>query len=231
MSSFLITRPTTEAEVSARKLEHMGHRAIFAPMLRVEPISFEIPDEKRTIILTSKNGARHGLANIGNKNRSIFAVAEQTAEEARSLGFTNITVGPGAARQLVPILLECGLKQKRAYVHLCGTMVSYNIADVLRDAGLDAVSTVTYQTIPNRIFSPSVQEEIENGAIENVLFYSPRTATIFEEAISENNKHAWLSKLNAYCLSNRVADNLLGPWKTINAAVLPTEKALFSLLS
>lgn len=230
MSTFLITRPITEAEPTGAKLERMGFRAAYAPMLRVEPVSFEIPDEKRSLIITSKNGARFGLANIGNKGRPLFAVGEQTAAEARALGFTNITVGPGTARQLVPLLLECGLTQKREYAHLCGSVVSYNIASVLQDAGLDAVSTVTYQTVPNRVFSPSVQEEIDMGEIENVLFYSPRTATIFEEAISENDKHDWLPNLNAYCLSNRIADDLLGPWKTINAAVLPTEKALLSLL-
>lgn len=230
MSSYLITRPAAEAEKSGTKLERLGFQPSYAPMLRVEPVSFEIPDETRSLIITSKNGARYGLANIGNKGRPIFAVGEQTAQEARDLGFTNITVGPGTARKLVPLLLECGLSQKRDYAHLCGSVVSYNIADVLRNAGLDAVSVVTYQTLPNRVFSPSVQEEIESGEIENVLFYSPRTATIFEEAISENNKHEWLPKLNAYCLSNRVADSLLGPWKTIQAAVLPTEKALFSLL-
>lgn len=230
MSNFLITRPIAEAEKTGAKLERMGYRAIYAPMLRVEPISFEIPEDERTLIVTSLNGARYGLANIGNKSRPIFAVAEKTAAEARALGFNNITVGPGTARQLVPLLLECGLTQKRAYTHLCGSVISYNIASVLRDAGLDAENTVTYQTLPNRVFSPSVEEEIEMGEIENVLFYSPRTATIFEEAISENNKHDWLPKLNAYCLSNRIADELLGPWKSISAAVLPTEKALLSLL-
>lgn len=230
MKSFLVTRPIAEAEKTGTKLENMGHRAIYAPMLRVEAVSFEIPDEERSLIITSKNGARFGLANIGNKGRPLFAVGEQTAAEARELGFKNITVGPGTARKLVPMLLECGVSQKRAYTHLCGSVVSYNIADVLRDAGIDATSTVTYQTLPNRVFSPSVQEEIDSGEIQDVLFYSPRTATIFEEAISENNKHDWLPKLNAYCLSNRVADNLLGPWNTIQAAVLPTEKALFSLL-
>ncbi len=230
MSSFLVTRPIAEAEKTGAKLERLGFRATYAPMLRVEPVSFEIPEETRSLIVTSRNGARFGLANIGNKSRPIFAVGEQTAAEARALGFNNITVGPGTARKLVPLLLECGVSQKREYAHLCGSVVSYNIASVLRDAGIDAESTVTYQTLPNRVFSPSVQEEIEMGEIENVLFYSPRTATIFEEAISENNKHDWLPKLNAYCLSNRIADNLLGPWKTISAAVLPTEKALLSLL-
>ncbi len=230
MKTILITRPTEEASETGAKLEALGHRVMYAPMLQVSPVSFEIPDETRTLVITSKNGARYGLSNIGKKDRPVFAVAEQTAAVARELGFTNITVGPGTARQLVPMLLECGDQQKRDYSHLCGSELSYNIASVLRDAGLDAENKVTYQTVPNRSFSPAVQEAVDMNEIDAVLFYSPRTATIFEEAISECGLHNWLPKLEAYCLSERVADNLLGPWKKITKSILPNEKSLFGLI-
>ncbi|MFC3052188.1 uroporphyrinogen-III synthase [Kordiimonas pumila] len=229
MSTFLMTRPADEARKSGQKLESLGHRVVYAPMIKIEQVSFELPDESRSLIITSKNGARYGLPNISNKGRPIFAVGDQTALEARALGFTNVTTGPGTARQLIPLLLECGISQKREYTHLCGNNIAYDIADVLRQEGLDANNTVTYQAVPNRVFSPSVQEEMEHGTIDGVLFYSPRTATIFEETVSESDCHHWLPKLDAYCFSNRVADELLGPWKTISSAVLPTEKALFSL--
>jgi len=229
MKTFLVTRPSTEAKVTGHKLEALGHSVLYAPMLNIAPVSFEIPDETRSIIVTSKNGARFGLANIGEKGRPIYAVGEQTAAVAREMGFTNITVGPGTARKLVPLLLECGETTKRDYVHLCGNEIAYNICDVLKDEGIDAVNTVTYQTTPNRSFSPAVMESMDMGEIDAVLFYSPRTATIFEEAISETGHHDWLPKLDAYCLSPRVSDELMGPWRTVQRAVMPTEKALFRL--
>jgi len=229
MKTFLITRPNTESKATANKLEMMGHRAVFAPMLNIDPISFEIPDETRSLIITSKNGARFGLANIGEKSRPIFAVGEQTAAVVRDMGFTNITVGPGTARKLVPLLLECGITQKRDYAHLCGNDVAYNICSVLKEEGIDATQVVTYQTTPNRSFSPAIEEAMDMGEIDAVLFYSPRTATIFEEAISETGHHDWLSKLDAYCLSPRVSDELIGPWRSVQYAILPTEKALFGL--
>jgi uroporphyrinogen-III synthase len=229
MKTFLITRPNTEAKPTGDKLETMGHRVLYAPMLKIDPISFEIPHESRSLILTSKNGARFGLANIGDKDRAIFAVGEQTAAVARAMGFTNITVGPGTARKLVPLLLECGINQKREYAHLCGNEIAYNISAVLSDEGIDAVNTVTYQTLPNRSFNMAVEEAMNEGKVDSVLFYSPRTATIFEEAISETGHHDWLPQLDAYCLSPRVADELMGPWRSIKNAILPTEKALFGL--
>ncbi|WP_417456525.1 uroporphyrinogen-III synthase [Kordiimonas sp.] len=231
MSTVLVTRPIDEANPTAEKLEAMGHTVIIAPMIQIDPVSFEIPSEDRSLIVTSKNGARLGLANIGNKGRPIFAVGEQTAEEARALGFTNVTVGPGTARQMVPILLECGVSEKRKYTHLGGTNISYNIADVLRGEGIDAEYTVTYQARPMRSFSAGVQEAMEEGEIDMALFYSPRTATIFEEAAAEYGRSDWLNKMDAACLSTRVAENLIGPWRSVRYAIIPTEKALFSLLS
>ena len=230
MSTILLTRPLDEASVTAEKLEAMGHTVVIAPMVQIDPVSFEIPGDDRSLIVTSKNGARYGLANIANKGRPVYAVGDQTAEEARKLGFTNVVTGPGTARQMVPILLECGLSEKRKYVHLCGTNISYNIADVLRGEGLDAKTTVTYQARPLRSFSAGVQEAMEEGEIDTALFYSPRTATIFEEATAEYGRSDWLSKMNALCLSTRVAENLIGPWRTVNYAIIPTEKALLSMV-
>lgn len=230
MTTILVTRPIEEASATAEKLEAMGHRVVTAPMLTVEPVSFEIPDENRSLIITSKNGARLGLVNIGNKSRPIFAVGEKTADEIRALGFTNVTVGPGTARQMIPLLLECGVTEKRKYTHLCGSNMAYNIAAALRDEGLDAVHTVTYQTKPARSLSMGVQEALDEGEIDVALFYSPRTATTFEEVVADYGRSDWLNKIRAVCLSTQVAGNLLGPWKSKEYAIIPTEKAVLSLL-
>ncbi|TNE64322.1 MAG: uroporphyrinogen-III synthase [Alphaproteobacteria bacterium] len=230
MSTVLVTRPLEEATPTAERLERLGHRVIIAPMIQIDPISFEIPADDRSLIITSKNGARFGLANIGNKARPIFAVGEATAAEARALGFTNITVGPGTARQMIPILLERGIAQKRKYTHLAGNEVAYNIADVLKNEGVDANTTTTYQARPMRSFSLGVQEAFDEGEISHALFYSPRTATIFEEAVADYERPDWLQRMNALALSTRVAENLIGPWKSVRYAIIPTEKALFSML-
>ncbi|WP_262693270.1 uroporphyrinogen-III synthase [Kordiimonas aquimaris] len=230
MTTILVTRPIDEATLTAEKLEAMGHSVIIAPMLQVEAVSFEIPDENRSLIITSKNAARLGLVNIGNKARPIFAVGEKTADEIRALGFTNVTVGPGTARQMIPMLLECGISEKRKYTHLCGSNLAYNIAAVLRDEGLDADHTVTYQTQPARSVSIGVQEALDAGEIDVALFYSPRTATTFEEVVADHGRSDWLRQMKAVCLSTRVADNLLGPWKSKEYAIIPTEKAVLSIV-
>ncbi|MBL4789830.1 MAG: uroporphyrinogen-III synthase [Kordiimonadaceae bacterium] len=229
MKTLLVTRPSLEAKPTGDALELKGHRAVYAPMLLISQVSFEIPDLERSLIVTSKNSVRFGLANLIKKDRPVFAVGEQTAAAARDLGFTNITVGPGTARKLLPILKECGIAQKRTYAHLCGNEVAYDICDALKQCDIDAINTVTYQTTPNNHFSPSLVEAFELGEIDGALFYSARTATIFEETIAGLGKHDWLRKIDAYCLSRRTADQLIGPWRTVKIASQPTEQAVFSL--
>lgn len=230
MSTILVTRPIDEASATAEKLEAMGHTVIIAPMIRIDPVSFEIPKEDRSLIVTSKNGARYGLANIGNKARPIFAVAEETAAEVRKLGFTNVAVGPGTVRQLMPMLLECGISEKRKYAYLCGNNISYDISSALKAEGVDSQNVVTYQSLPLRAFSAGVQEAMEEGEIDIALFYSPRTATTFEETAAEYGRSDWLNKIDAVALSTRVKEQLIGPWKSVRYAIMPTEKSVFALI-
>jgi len=230
MSTILVTRPKLEAKTTIAKLEAMGHRVISAPMIEIKRISFELPDEDRSLIISSRNGARLGLANVQNKDRPIFAVGEQTANEARKLGFTNITVGPGTARQLVPILLEAGITDKRKYSHLCGSIISYNVADALSAEGFDAENIITYQSNKVTSLSPEVQDALDAGEIDIALFYSPRTATTFEETTAEMGRSDWLTKMEAIGLSPRVAQELIGPWRSVRYAIIPTEKAILSLI-
>ncbi len=231
MSTILVTRPIDEASATAEKLEAMGHTVIIAPMIRIDPVSFEIPADNRSLIITSKNGARYGLANIGNKARPIFAVGDETAAEAVKLGFSNVAVGPGTVRQLMPMLLECGISEKRKYSYLCGNNISYDISSALEAEGIDSENVITYQSRPMRAFSAGVQEAMEAGEIDIALFYSPRTATTFEETAAEYGRSDWLSKIDAVALSTRVKEQLIGPWKSVRYAIMPTEKAMFSLLA
>lgn len=228
MSTILVTRPQTEAGATAEKITALGHKAVISSVLRVEAESFEIPAEDRSIIVTSRNGVRLGLPNIEDKDRPIFAVGEQTANEAKKLGFTNVTVGPGTAKKLVSQLADTDKSQK--YTHLCGRDLAFDVADALTGRGFDAESAVTYQTVSNQRLEKDVEDALNEGAIDVALFYSPRTATIFEETVAAYGRSDWLANMDAYCLSTRVVSNLLGPWKTKRYAVIPTEKAMLNLL-
>ncbi|WP_374765111.1 uroporphyrinogen-III synthase [Yunchengibacter salinarum] len=226
----LVTRPRIEAETTAADLERRGCDALIAPMVEVQPASFELPEETRSLIVTSKNGARHGLSMIPQKGRPVYAVGQATADECKRLGFTNVSVGPGTAKGLIPVLSESGIKVKRQYTWLSGEDTAYDIAGVLQNQGIDAERLVTYRTRAAQGFPTDVTVALDQGDVDAVLFYSARAATIFEELVSELEKTWWLKKLDAITMSARVSDNLIGPWASIRHAVLPTELSLFKLL-
>ncbi|RMB00567.1 uroporphyrinogen-III synthase [Eilatimonas milleporae] len=231
MTRVLVTRPQDEAENTATLLTKMGFDVEICSMIRVMPVSFAFPHPSRSIIVTSKNGVRHGLTNLPDRDRSIFAVGEATAAEARALGYKNVTIGPGTVKELMPMLTECGLDLKRAFAYLAGEDISYDITGALQNQGIDADTVTVYQTRPLEALPPAIIDQFAAGEIQVALFYSPRAASIFEELLAEIGKSYWLEKVDAYGLSSRVTQMLLGKWHSVQHPLMPMEKAMLAMLA
>lgn len=230
MTTVLLTRPIDDAGTSKRRLELMGHEVLVAPMMRIMPVTFAVPDQTESLIVTSANAVRHGLRNLDDRNWTVYCVGEATAEAAKAEGFSKLVVGPGTARGLMPLLLDSSGSVKRKFTHMAGEEISYDIAGALRQNGFEAKATTVYQAAPSTSVPFDVEAALNAGVISHVLFYSPRTATIFEELVADQDKHEWLHRLSALCISTRVAEMLIGPWRTIKAGILPSEQAMFKHL-
>lgn len=230
MSTILLTRPVEDVEDSKRRLELMGHEVLVAPMIRIMPVTFQMPAKEETLIITSANAVRHGLKNLEGRDWTIYCVGTATADAAREEGFTNIVEGPGTARGLMPLLLESSGAVRRSFTHLSGEDVAYNIADALRQQGFEATMTPVYRAAPVSDVPFDVEAALNAGVISHVLFYSARTATIFEEVVADQDKHYWLHTMTALGLSSRVGEALIGPWRMVKTAILPSEQAMMKLL-
>src|SRR5262249_52963887 len=67
----LVTRPEPDGERTAAALRARGHEVLLAPLLRVEPIGFALPDEAfGGVVMTSANAAR---AIAGHSRRAALA--------------------------------------------------------------------------------------------------------------------------------------------------------------
>jgi len=231
MPHVLLTRPAEEAVESRRRLEAMGYQVTVSPMIETAAVTFEMPEQGRSLVVTSKNGVRHGLRQLPHREWEVFCVGEATAEAARDEGFERVIVGSGTARGLMQELMKnSDSKVPRRFSYICGTEISYNIGDALQQRGMDAENITVYATRPAVNFSPEATEALAAGSISHVLFYSPRAASVFEELIAESAGSDVLRQLQAIALSTRIVSNLLGPWQEIHHAIVPTEDALFTLL-
>ena len=230
MTTVLLTRPVDDAVQSKRRLEVLGHEVLLAPMIRVMPVTFAVPEKSSTLIVTSANAVRHGLANLEGREWTVYCVGERTAQAAKAEGYSRIITGPGTARGLMPLLLKSSGEYKRRFTHLAGEDISYNIAAALEQNGFEAKITTVYKAQPATGVPFDAEAALNSGAVTHVLFYSPRTATIFEEMVADQDKHQWLTRLTAVGMSTRVGDMLIGPWKEVLTAILPTEQAMFKLI-
>ena len=230
MATILLTRPIDDVTASKRRLELLGHEVLLAPMIKIQPVTFAVPDKTSTLIVTSANAVRHGLRNLEGRDWTVYCVGEVTAQAARDEGFTRVIAGPGTARGLMPILLSSSGEVKRQFTHMAGEEVAYNITDALRQNGFEANTTTVYRAVAANGLPFDAEGALNSGSVTHVLFYSPRTATIFEEVVSDLDRHYWLHKLTAVGISTRVGDMLIGPWQSIKTAIMPTEQGMFKLI-
>lgn len=232
MARILVTRPADEAVETRRRLELLGHEVIVSPVMESFPVTSEVPEKGRSLVLTSKNAVRYGLTNLSDREWEVFCVGAATAEAARDEGFHQIITGPGTAKGLTRLLIENAKgSMPRKYNYLCGSEISYNITDALTRAGVDATDTIVYLTRPASALTEEARAALEMGRIDAALFYSPRSATVFEEIIADHGLMDLLGSVRAFALSSRVAENLLGPWAEVHRSLVPTEHALFEILN
>lgn len=227
----IVTRPEEDAGSTAEALATLGHTSLIAPMLRVEPMDFDLPDAAATLVITSANGARHGLARVPDlARRRVFAVGAASAAVARSVGANDLVTGPGDAAGLLPLLLADHAATGAYYCHLTGEDIVFDIAAKLTARGVKAERCTAYRAVQARALPDDVAAAIRDGIVEGALFYSARAAHAFERGLEAAGLTAMLEGMTAYAMSKRIAAALSAPWGRVVAAAEPTEAAVLALI-
>lgn len=229
MSVILLTRPEAEAMQTKAKLEAAGHTAVLAPIMRPERVTFDMPTDDRSLIVTSKNAVHFGLRSIKDLSRPIYAVGDATADAVRDLGFANVTVGPGNVKGLIEILSEHG-SVPRPYTYLRGETVSYDLTGAITAAGGNCVDAVVYRMQACPELPKPASDLLRAGEIDAALFYSVAIANLFEELVADTEDMAVLKTVDAYSMSSRIEEALLGPWRGKFHPLQPREDALLALI-
>ncbi|WCL54773.1 uroporphyrinogen-III synthase [Gimibacter soli] len=227
----IVTRPEEDAGSTAEALAALGHTSLIAPMLRVEAMDFDLPDDSATLVITSANAARHGLARVpGLGRRRVFAVGAASAAVARSVGATDPVTGPGDAAGLLPLLLADHAATGSHYCHLTGEDIVFDIAAKLTARGVRAERRTAYRAVQADVLPDDVASAIRGGSVDGVLFYSARAALAFERGLEAAGLAAMLKGMTAYAMSKRIAAALAAPWGGVVAAAEPTEAAVLALI-
>lgn len=233
---FLLTRPLEDSRILAEKLEKAGHEVFTEPMMSVRNLPFEareLPAGCQALVFTSANGVRAFIHHFAARDLPVYAVGPATAEEARQNGFKDIKTGHRDVEKLAELIKnDPDLDKKRPLLHVAGTVVAGDLAKLLSEVGFRLDRWQLYDAEPARSLSPDLLEKLDQGKIDAIPFYSPRTARIFRDLVQQAGREGPLSRIKALCLSDAIKDVLDSmPWENIRVAPEPREQSLFRMIN
>jgi uroporphyrinogen-III synthase len=232
----LVTRPVDEAQRTANRLRALGHDALIAPVLRIEPLSDAVIGEEPwgAVLMTSGNAARALMAHARCSELTAlpaFVVGRQTAAAAKLAGFSDVTSSGGDSRALIRLIAARIANRAAPLLYLAGSDIARDLAGDLSAHGFKVDTVVLYRADAADAFTDKVQAAIRAGNVDNVLHYSRRSTAIFIDCAQSGGLLREIKALTHLCLSDQAAEPLRPIGATdIRIARTPDEEALIQLL-
>ena len=236
MAVVLVTRPCLHAQSTVDRLQVNGFEVLQEPLLKICPTNTPKPDiiGSPVVVLTSAS-ALTGLAGRRMEIEPLlsapcFCVGAQTAMQAKAFGFTHVVGSTADGAELARLVLE-QTTSGTFILHPCGVHGTREPAQTFAaDLGRCYRPWVVYEAQAMQTLSTVCHERLAAREVNYALFYSVRTAEIFERLVKEGALAACCETLTAVGLSEAVGRALRGlPFCRVWCAPEPTEDSLFSL--
>lgn len=228
----LVTRPSGEAERTARALDARGWEALIAPVTEIRPIP-GVPaetDGATGLIFTSAAGVRAWTAAGGRTDLPVWTVGDATARVAERAGFDRIVSAGGNSSDLVGRLQDTRRGADGPLLHVSGEQIAGDTAGELERAGLICRHLILYRAKIVRCLPENALTALNAGVVRAAPFFSPRAAAAFVRLVEEAGALDRLHRVEALFLSDACARAGQAVWRGTRVAERPTEEALLALL-
>ncbi len=230
----LLTRPREDAEPLARKLQALGHETTIEPLIEIQPVDEAMVDLAgvQALLFTSANGVRAFAKSSERRDLPVFVVGDTSASAARDAGFARVESAAGDVTDLARLVGERLKPDLGTLLHVAGSVTAGDLAGQLVAAGFEVLRTVLYRAEPSAALSAAIEDQIRAGALDTVLFFSPRTAASFVRLARQAGLAMACRKMMALGLSPAVVAEASGlEWAKLMAADAPTESSLLDALA
>ncbi|MDI9409545.1 MAG: uroporphyrinogen-III synthase [Candidatus Pacebacteria bacterium] len=236
----MITRPYRDGVLLAEQLSLLGMVPLIEPMIEITAGPDHLSPDLRELsgcqamVLTSANGAESlaGLIEASPLTTlTVFAVGEATAAAARAIGFLNIKIAAGDSESLIALIADSLDPQKGWLAHVCGSVVAGDIKGELESQGFKLNRFSLYTATEVASLSHGGRAALKAGDLDSVLFFSPRTARIFEQRVAEAGLSETLHGVEAICLSAAVAEACQANYRRKSIAETPDLRSLLTLMA
>ncbi|MDZ4741133.1 MAG: uroporphyrinogen-III synthase [Alphaproteobacteria bacterium] len=207
----LLTRPRHDADALANLIAALGHSTLVEPLIDIQFIAGPELDLSHTdaLVLTSANGARAAAQRTSNRTIPIFAVGPATATQAAQAGFQFVSQSGGHGVEGLTSHIRSILDPKAsALLHLTGSAVAGDLAGALKAQGFQVRSQKIYEATPAKLLPAALSSALTAGHIDAAMFFSPRTAAIFSDLVSQTGLGPACASVTALALSPSVAKSL-----------------------
>lgn len=225
----LVTRPVAEGRRTAQALAELGHRAVLAPVLLVEPTGLPPPPGPfDAVILTSANAATalDGAA----RALPVFAVGARTAAAARAAGSGPVVAAEGDAAALAGLVAD-RLAPTARLLHPAGRDRKAEPAASLQARGFQVETWEVYGARSAAALPEPARDALAAGRIGAVLHYSRRSAALLLDLARREGVSGALGGVRHLCLSADVAKPLQAAGLArVETAAGPRESDLLTLL-
>ena len=222
----LLTRGIAESDRTRAMLEAAGHHVVVSPVISFVAVESAWPDEPARGILATSARAFLGLTvETAEARRALplYLVGRHTEAAARASGFTGpALVAPDAAR----LLTTMPANPDQPLVYLAGRDRKADLEDGLAARNRRLLVVETYRAEAARSLTSEALAALEADAIDGVLHFSRRSASIF---LALGVGHD-VGRIRHFCLSADVALPLRAAGCASHVAPMPEAQALVDML-
>ena len=240
----LITRPASEAKEFSIALKSNDFRSISESILSFSYKRKKISLSKNKIFIVTSSQSVKAL----QKNRAIYgelidkgvfiAVGKKVSLNLRGLGVKNIKSISRDTEHLLRKLVSKGSKYKKLkYEYLCGSKINDDFVSQCKSKKILIRKKVIYEPIPSNELSKKTIQNIKNGSIKVITFFSIYTAKVFFKlAKKEDILHdLYYNNVIIMCLSRRIALSVVKMAKIIEKSsikwsTLPDQESMIKSL-
>ncbi len=212
---FLITRPSGLAQRTARRLQAYGWGSLIAPMVSIVPTEASSPampppvhapaPPYQAVLITSQHGLQQWAMREPDRGTPMLCVGGASATMAKALGFVRVEAAGGDADSLASLVIARLSPQVGALVHPTGQGFRTQDWSRLRAHGFVVDQPKLYRQQPITELPAEVITALRGGTLTAILFYAPRSATIYAQLVTQAGLTGAHHRLSALCLSDAVA--------------------------
>lgn len=220
----LNTRPLNDSAELTETLEALGCEVLSEPLLKIQFHDVQHPDMSKiqALVFTSRNGVRAFIRGSSLRETPVYAVGDGTASFAREVGFAAVESGGGNIESLVALIDRKADPDSGALLHIAGSVTAGDLSGELLGHGYSVERLVMYDAQISSALSTRTINALRNGEVDDVVFFSPRTARVFVELVTRYDVQALFDRIDALCLSTAVAETIsVLRWRKIKIATTP----------